>query len=81
MFKKSKDLEDTKLIARYTKNLTVKNSKAWEMLQTVENNVDDWSVGKSNRWIGYAQCILVAEGRATIHTLREDIRQIVAREN
>ena len=56
-----------------------KDSKANEMIQTALNNIDEWSIAKTNRWIGYAQCLLVAEGVTTIDKLREETRGIAAR--
>lgn len=52
------------------------NSKAAEMLVTVMNNIETWDLPKLNRWIGYAQCLLVAEGATSIDELRDDIRAL-----
>jgi hypothetical protein len=76
-----KQHKETELIAEYTKFLCRKGSKAEEMMQNVLNNVDEWDIGKSNRWIGYAQCLLVAEGKITIDELRDNIRKIADRES
>ncbi len=72
---------DAENIALYTKSLCRENSKAEEMMQTVYNNAYEWDVGKSNRWIGYAQCLLVAEGATTIDELREAVRKIINKES
>ena len=66
----------TKRIIQETKILARKNSKAFEILQNCENNLDDWSISKLNRWIGYSQCLLVAEGAITIDDLRILIKGI-----
>ena len=47
------------------------NSKANEMLLTCYNYSDDWEISKLNRWIGYAQCLLVAEGATSIEKLKD----------
>ena len=68
--------EDTVEIVMYM--LTVsrrEHSKANEMLNTVFQNMSTWSISKLNRWIGYAQCLLVAEGATTIDKLREETRK------
>jgi len=56
--------ETVKMMLLYARE----NSKPWEMLMAVNNNVkgSDWDVGKLNRWIGYAQCLLVAGGAITL---------------
>ncbi len=53
-----------------------KDSKANELLQNCWNNIEYWDIGKLNRWIGYAHCLLVAEGATTIDKLRDEIRNI-----
>ena len=73
-----KEKIETAAILEYTMSISNrKDGKANEMLQTVKNLENVWSVGKMNRWIGYAQCLLVAEGATTIDKLREDIRELV----
>jgi hypothetical protein len=52
------------------------NSKANEMLQTVYNMIGEWDQGKIHRWIGYAQCLLVADGSVTLDTLKQEIKDI-----
>jgi hypothetical protein len=71
--------EENVKIVEYTLSKTRKNSKAWEMMVTTRNNINEWSNSKIGRWVGYAQCLLVAEGVTTIDTLREDIRTIIRR--
>ena len=68
------------ILAEYTKSIARENSKAWEMMQTATNMAGEWDAGKMNRWIGYAQCLLVAEGGTTIDELRNDVGKIVKRE-
>ena len=81
-------MSDTALIKRrrhtanileYTRELASKrmNSKAYEMLTTVYNNYHTWDTAKQNRWIGYAQCLLVAEGAITLDELRTEIEGII----
>ena len=53
-----------------------KNSKAWEMFKAVADNVDSWPTGKLNRWIGYGQCLLVAEGEITLDECIRKTREI-----
>ncbi len=50
------------------------------MLKAVENHARarDWPARKLNRWIGYAQCLIVAEG---VLTLDEVIRKTRLVEN
>lgn len=57
-------VKDGLLVAR-------EGSKAYEMLRAVEQHLKDetWNVGKLNRWIGYAQCLLVAEGSVQLDEL------------
>ena len=57
---------------------TRKNSKSWEMLITVDNHAftKDWPARKLNRWIGYAQCLIVAEGGLTLDEVIEKTRAI-----
>ena len=54
------------------------NSKSWEMLVTASNHVftGDWSAGKINRWIGYAQCLIVAEGGLTLDEVKRKTRMV-----
>ena len=67
----TKKQQQTELFAYRLKSLTIReNSKAWEMLMTVYNNASEWDTGKSHRWIGYAQCLLVAEGAVTLEEMR-----------
>ena len=71
----TKEQKETQLFAYQLKTLTVReNSKAWEMLMSVYNNADTWNTGKAHRWIGYAQCLLVAEGAVTLEKIRDITR-------
>ncbi len=74
--------KDKFIIEEVAKDLLVHTrhgSKAWEMLTTVLNTAgDDWSNGKSNRWIGYAQCLLVAEGAITLDECMRQTRAVVS---
>lgn len=73
---KMDELEKLGNMVRDTRALTNrKDSKAAEMLLNIENNIADWSCGKVNRWLGYAQCLLVAEGATTIDELRDIMRR------
>lgn len=76
-----KEVNDTKNIALYCMNLSSEGSKASDMFIEVLENVKDWDIGKSNRWLGYAQCLLVAEGATTIDELRVAIRKIINKES
>ena len=67
----------TNILIEYTLSLTRENSKAWEMMITARNNQDEWADAKINRWIGYAQCLLVAEGATTIDGLKQDVGELV----
>ncbi len=72
-----KEYKDTLAIAKLTESLATVGSKADKMMTSVISQYRDWSVSKSNRWIGYAQCLLVAEGRTTIKELRDKTREII----
>ena len=69
---------ETKKIIEYSMTISGwrQCSKAHEMLTTCHNYSDEWSISKLNRWIGYAHCLLVAQGTITIDELREKIRRI-----
>ncbi len=72
-------IKDIFIIDEITKDLLCiarEGSKAAEMLRTVSNNMKEWSVGKSNRWIGYSQCLLVAEGAITLDECMHKTRLI-----
>ena len=69
--------QETSQILQYTLGISKRSdSKATEMLKATSNNLTTWSISKLNRWIGYAQCLLVAEGATTIDKLRKAIREI-----
>jgi hypothetical protein len=55
-----------------------KNSKSWEMLMAASNHVHsrDWPARKINRWIGYAQCLIVAEGAMSLDEIIRKTRII-----
>ncbi len=74
----NQERKETLLIVEYTETLASVGSKADRMITQVIENIDDWPIGKMNRWVGYAQCLLVAEGRTTIDELRDGIRKILA---
>jgi hypothetical protein len=69
--------EENAKIIEYTLSKARERSKAWEMLIVARNNLGHWDDSKIGRWIGYAQCLLVAEGATTIDELRDEIRRIV----
>jgi len=71
--------ETVKMMLLYAR----KNSKPWEMLVAVDNNRgdEDWDTGKLNRWIGYAQCLLVAEGAITLDETMRIGREIAQAAN
>ena len=71
----TKEQEQTELFALELMPLVREFSKASEMLQIVYNNADTWDIGKSHRWIGYAQCLLVAEGAITLEDMRDITRE------
>ncbi len=73
----NQELTETLAIAEYTETLASIGSKADHMISQVIENYLDWPIGKSNRWIGYAQCLLVAEGKTTIDELRDETREIL----
>ena len=75
------NLSVTEKIIEYTSSKTRDNSKAWEMMITARNRIGEWNDAKINRWIGYAQCLLVAEGATTIDQLADDVREIVKDED
>jgi len=82
MKKKKKQLADTLAILDYSLSISDRHcSKANELLITLYNNKSIWDIAKMNRWIGYAHCLLVAEGSTTIKRLREDIRELLGNEN
>ena len=73
--------KQTELFADTLKHLTNReNSKAYEMLTTVANNANTWDTGKAHRWIGYAQCLLIAEGAITLETMRNITRDFYQKE-
>ena len=52
------------------------NGKPYEMVMNIDNNKNEWDQGKVHRWIGYAQCLLVAEGAVTLDNLKLSIKRI-----
>ena len=69
--------ERTKEIIKHSRAISWReNSKANEMLLICLNNSDDWEISKLNRWIGYAHCLLVAEGATSIEALQEMVKEI-----
>ena len=56
-----------------------RGSKAWEMIVAVENGLSDetWDLGKMHRWIGYAQCLMVAEGSETLDGIMIKTRRVI----
>jgi hypothetical protein len=57
---------------------TREGSKSWEMLKTVDNHAHtmDWPVRKLSRWIGYAQCLIIAEGAMSLDDMIKKTRII-----
>ncbi len=47
------------------------------MAQNALNNAKEWGIAKTNRWIGYAQCLMVATGTKTLEEIMEDTGHIV----
>ncbi len=72
-----KEYKDTLAIAKLTESLATVGSKADKMMNEVITSYRDWPISKSNRWVGYAQCLLVAEGRTTIEDLRDKTRELI----
>jgi hypothetical protein len=54
------------------------NSKSWEMLKIVDNHSHsrDWPARKLNRWIGYAQCLIIAEGGLSLEDVIRKTREV-----
>jgi hypothetical protein len=69
--------EQNRELMKYTYELSRRNSKAWEMMVTANRHFDEWSNSRISRWIGYAQCLLVAEGAITLDKLKDDAREIL----
>jgi hypothetical protein len=79
-FKKEKimkELTNTEKIIEHTLTRTRVGSKAWEMMVTAGNKLDEWDDAKLNRWIVYAHCLLVAEGAITINKIADEIRDLI----
>ena len=74
---KRKLKKSTMLIAQHGLEKSRPNSKSREMFQTVMNGEYEWNESKANRWIGYAQCLLVAEGVVTIDRLRRVVNSCI----
>ncbi len=74
---KDKEYTDTLAIAKLTESFATVGSKADRMMTSVISQYQDWPISKSNRWIGYAQCLLVAEGKTTIDELRDRTKEIL----
>jgi hypothetical protein len=74
--------EDKYVIDKITTELlpfAIKESKAYHLLFTVQNDLQHdkrFTVRKANRWIGYAQCLLVAEGSLTLDDIITNTRRI-----
>ena len=54
------------------------SDKARSMLETVSQEAENWSVGKLNRWIGYAQCLLVAVNDLELDDVVEMTERVIA---
>ncbi len=63
-------------ICRHHIAITREDSKEREMLETVLANIKNWDIAKQNRWIGYAQCLMVATGTITLEELKNTTRSI-----
>ena len=73
--KRNKELKKTLKIIDLTLKLSRPGSKAEEMMQKANDKIGYWDESKIHRWIGYAQCLLVAEGATTIEKLADSIRE------
>ena len=65
------------IIMAMTKEIDCTDSKAYSMLNKAWQNIYVWNISKLNRWIGYAQCLMVAEGTLTLEEIMSITREIV----
>ena len=57
--------------------ITRVGSKEREMLEKVEANINEWDIAKKNRWIGYAQCLMISTGTISLEELKSVVRNII----
>ncbi len=55
-------------------------SKESFMFRELLDNISIWDIGRQNRWIGYAQALLVVSGSQTLQDVRDIVRFFVEEE-
>lgn len=75
------DINDANLlVVKHLQELCVqreyKNEHISNMLNTLHNNVNDWPVDKTSRWIGFIQGVMYKDGVLDIDEERDFTRPI-----
>ncbi len=72
-----KERLDTLTIAELSLRMASDKSEGQRLLKNIIQNWNKWPLSKLNRWLGYAQATLVAEGITTVNDLRQQVRDII----